>query len=147
MPPQSLPNQLPINPVDHPISGRVRPPGSKSITNRAVICAALAQGTSQLTGVLDSDDTRVMVDGLTALGFAIEADWPNHRLTVSGSGGRIPADTATIDCQASGTTMRFLAAVTSLGHGSYRLDGTPRMRQRPIGDLLTALRSLGLQAE
>lgn len=147
MPPQSLPNQLPINTVDHPISGRVRPPGSKSITNRAVICAALAQGTSQLTGVLDSDDTRVMVDGLTALGFAIEADWPNHRLTVSGSGGRIPADTATIDCQASGTTMRFLAAVTSLGHGSYRLDGTPRMRQRPIGDLLTALRSLGLQAE
>ena len=147
MPQQSLPSQLPISPVDHPISGRVRPPGSKSITNRAVICAALARGTSRLTGVLDSDDTRVMVAGLMALGFTIEADWPNHCLIVTGSGGQIPADTATIDCRASGTTMRFLAAVTSLGHGSYRLDGTPRMRQRPIGDLLVALRSLGIKAE
>ncbi len=147
MPQQSLPDQLPIEPVARPVRGRIRPPGSKSITNRAVICAALARGTSRLTGILDSDDTRVMVAGLAALGFAIEADWAGHRLTVTGSGGEIPAATAAIDCQASGTTMRFLAALTSLGHGRYQLDGTPRMRQRPIGDLLAALRALGLEAE
>ncbi len=147
MPQHSLPSQLPIEPVDRPIAGRIAPPGSKSITNRALVCAALARGTSRLTGLLDSDDTRVMVAGLTALGFAIEADWAGRRLTVTGSGGQIPADTATIDCRASGTTMRFLAAITSLGHGHYVLDGTPRMRQRPIGDLLAALRSLGLKAE
>jgi len=147
MPQHSLPSQLAIEQVDRPIAGRIRPPGSKSITNRALVCAALARGTSRLTGLLDSDDTRVMVAGLTALGFVIEADWAGHCLTVTGSGGQIPADTATIDCRASGTTMRFLAAITSLGRGHYVLDGTPRMRQRPIGELLAALRSLGLKAE
>jgi len=142
----SLPTALPIAPVDRPIVGRVRPPGSKSITNRAVICAALARGTSRLTGVLDSDDTRVMVAGLDQLGVSIEADWPAHRLTVTGTAGDIPAAAAVIDCRASGTTMRFLAAVCSLGRGRFVLDGTPRMRQRPIGDLLAALRSLGIEA-
>ena len=133
--------------MQRPIQGRVRVPGSKSITNRVVICAALANGTSHITGALDSDDTRIMIDGLKNLGFDIDADWKEHVLTVRGAGGFIPVSQASIDCQASGTTMRFLTALVSLGHGQYVLDGTTRMRQRPIGDLLSALRALGVDAE
>ena len=129
-----------------PVRGAIRPPGSKSITNRALVCAALADGTSLLTGALDSQDTRVMATGLAHLGAGIEADWPRGQIRVIGTGGRIPASEAVIDCAASGTTMRFLSAVCGLGHGRYRLDGTPRMRQRPIGDLIDALRGLGVDA-
>ena len=103
----TLPDEITITPVVRPIQGRVRVPGSKSITNRAVICAALARGTSQLTGVLDSDDTRTMVNGLKHLGFYIDTDWGNQTLSINGSGGVIPESRASIDCQASGTTMRF----------------------------------------
>lgn len=126
--------------------GAIRPPGSKSITNRALVCAALARGASRLTGALDSQDTRVMVAGLQALGIDVVADWPRAEIRVVGCGGVIPAASASIDCAASGTTIRFLSAVCALGHGSFRLDGTPRMRQRPIGDLLDALASLGVAA-
>ncbi|MFM9058746.1 MAG: 3-phosphoshikimate 1-carboxyvinyltransferase [Planctomycetaceae bacterium] len=129
-----------------PIRGAIRPPGSKSITNRALVCAALARGESTLTGVLDSDDTRVMAAGLAALGIAIEADWPGAAVRVAGCAGGIPAASATLDCAASGTTMRFLSAVCGLGRGTYRLDGVARMRQRPIGDLVAALRDLGVDA-
>jgi 3-phosphoshikimate 1-carboxyvinyltransferase len=129
-----------------PVTGSIRPPGSKSITNRALVCAALASGESHLTGVLDSQDTRVMAAGLAALGIEVEADWPRGEIRVTGCGGAIPATSASIDCAASGTTIRFLSAVCSLGHGAYRLDGTPRMRKRPIGDLLEALRSLDVRA-
>ena len=138
---------LSIPPVSGPIHGVVRPPGSKSITNRALVCSGLARGESLLTGVLDSEDTRVMVAGLAALGIPIQADWAASELRVQGSGGLIPAATATLDCRASGTTMRFLSAVCGLGHGSYRLDGTARMRKRPIDDLLGAMRSLGVDSE
>ena len=137
---------LEIPPCPGPVRGSIRPPGSKSITNRALVCAALAKGTSRLTGVLDSQDTRVMAAGLAALGIGLAADWQAGTMTVEGSGGAIPAREALIDCAASGTTIRFLSAVCGLGHGTYRLDGTPRMRKRPIGDLLAALRSLGVDA-
>jgi 3-phosphoshikimate 1-carboxyvinyltransferase len=110
------------------------------------VCAALARGESELSGVLDSEDTRVMAAGLAALGATLATDWQAGRVRVTGTGGTIPARAATIDCAASGTTMRFLSAVCSLGHGTYRLDGTARMRQRPIGDLLAALRTLGVDA-
>ena len=133
--------------VPHAISGTARPPGSKSITNRAMVCAALARGKSRLTGALDSEDTRVMAAGLAALGITIEADWAAGTIHLMGSGGSIPAAEASIDCAASGTTMRFLSAVCGLGHGRYRLDGTPRMRLRPIGDLLDSLRLLGVEAQ
>jgi 3-phosphoshikimate 1-carboxyvinyltransferase len=136
---------LPIPCCPGPLDGSIRPPGSKSITNRALVCAALARGRSELTGVLESEDTRVMATALSALGFSLEPDWAAGTVGVEGSAGRLPAAQATVDCRASGTTMRFLSAVVSLGHGSYRLDGTPRMRQRPIGDLLEALRSLGIE--
>jgi 3-phosphoshikimate 1-carboxyvinyltransferase len=138
---------LPIPTHPGPLAGRIRPPGSKSITNRALVCAALARGTSRLGGVLDSQDTRVMAAGLAALGIGVTVDWPAGSATVAGAGGRLPAADATLDCAASGTTMRFLAALCGLGHGTYRLDGTARMRQRPIGDLLAALRSLGVDAQ
>lgn len=129
-----------------PVVGTSRPPGSKSITNRALVCAALARGRSMLTGVLDSDDTRVMAAGLTSLGAGLEPDWDAGTIAVTGTHGSIPATTATIDCAASGTTMRFLSAVCGLGVGTYRLDGTARMRQRPIGDLVDALRDQGVDA-
>ncbi|MFM7414081.1 MAG: 3-phosphoshikimate 1-carboxyvinyltransferase, partial [Planctomycetota bacterium] len=125
---------LPVPTPAGPVVGTIRPPGSKSITNRAFVCAALARGTSRLSGILDSQDTRVMAAALGALGFAVDADWTAGTATIAGSAGRIPRHEATLDCAASGTTMRFLAAVCGLGHGVYRLDGTQRMRQRPIGD-------------
>jgi len=137
---------LAIPVCQHPIVGSIRPPGSKSITNRALVCAALARGESLLTGVLDSQDTRVMAAGLAALGIGVVADWPQGEIRVSGAGGTVPAAEATLDCAASGTTIRFLSAVCAIGHGTYRLDGTPRMRKRPIGDLLEALQSLGVDA-
>jgi 3-phosphoshikimate 1-carboxyvinyltransferase len=140
-------SSLEIQPVAGPIRATVTPPGSKSLTNRALVCAALAQGTSQLTGVLDSEDTRVMVESLTRLGIELAADWPAGTIDVVGCGGRIPAKGAELFVANSGTTMRFLTAMAALGEGTFRLDGTPRMRQRPIRDLLDALAALGVDAQ
>ncbi len=137
---------LPIAVCSRPIEGSIRPPGSKSITNRALVCAALATGESLLTGVLDSQDTRVMAAGLAALGFGVVADWSRGEVRVTGAGGVVPAREAMLDCAASGTTIRFLSAVCAIGQGTYRLDGTPRMRKRPIGDLLESLQRLGVEA-
>jgi 3-phosphoshikimate 1-carboxyvinyltransferase len=128
------------------ITGSIRPPGSKSITNRALVCAALASGRSELRGVLDSDDTRVMVDSLQRLGLEVAEDWAGERLVVEGCGGRLPRESADLFVGNSGTTVRFLTALVALGQGSYRLDGVPRMRERPIQDLLDALRDLGVDA-
>ncbi len=129
-----------------PLRAKIRPPGSKSITNRALVCAALARGESRLTGALESDDTRVMIDGLRQLGLAVTQDRVARTIRVTGCDGRPPAASADLALGNSGTTVRFLTAMASLGHGVYRLDGTPRMRQRPIQDLLDALRQLGADA-
>jgi 3-phosphoshikimate 1-carboxyvinyltransferase len=137
---------LEIKPVMRPIIATVRPPGSKSITNRALVCAALADGISTLTGALDSEDTRVMIAGLGQLGIHVERSENGRTLVVHGPGGEIPALEAELFCANSGTTIRFLTALTTLGHGSFRLDGIERMRQRPIGDLLDALNQLGANA-
>ncbi len=126
-----------------PVRGSIRPPGSKSITNRALVCAALAEGHSLLAGALESDDTGVMIDGLKALGVAVEHDRPQQAIRVCGCGGRLPAGEAEIWVGNSGTTVRFLTALVSTGHGRFRFDGTARMRQRPIQDLLDALEQLG----
>ena len=139
-------NSILIQPVRGPVHGSIRPPGSKSLTNRALIVAALADGDSSLTGVLDSRDTQVMIDSLRRLGIPVE-----HReggvLQVKGCGGRIPATTAELWLENSGTSIRFLTAVCALGHGRFRLDGNTRMRERPIGDLLAALRGFGIPAQ
>jgi 3-phosphoshikimate 1-carboxyvinyltransferase len=132
-----------ITPVTRPIRGRIRPPGSKSITNRALVCAALAEGTSTLTSALDSEDTRVMIESLSRLGIRVEAQDEGQTLLVHGCGGEIPAKQADLFVGNSGTTIRFLTALCALGQGNYRLDGIPRMRERPIGDLLDTLNQLG----
>jgi 3-phosphoshikimate 1-carboxyvinyltransferase len=126
-----------------PIRGTIRPPGSKSITNRALVCAALAEGPSLLTGALDSEDTRAMIDSLGRLGVSLEHDAPSATIRVAGTGGRIPAASAELFVANSGTTMRFLTALLTLGRGEYRIDGAARMHQRPIRDLLDALAQLG----
>jgi len=134
-----------ITPVSHPVNGSVRPPGSKSITNRALILAALASGRSTLTGVLESTDTRVMIESLNRLGIAVTHDPQQQRCVIDGCGGEIPADAAELWLENSGTSIRFLTALCSLGSGRYRLDGIERMRQRPIADLTDCLAALGAQ--
>ena len=127
-----------------PVRGTVTPPGSKSYTNRALVVAALARGTSVLSNVLDADDTRYMAQALSRLGFQVEADFDESRVVVHGSGGAVPAAEAELYVGNAGTAMRFLTALVSLGRGRYRLDGNERMRERPIGDLLRALNDLGV---
>jgi 3-phosphoshikimate 1-carboxyvinyltransferase len=118
-------------------------PGSKSLTNRALVIGALADGQSRLDRCLFADDTRAMLTALAALGFRVQADETTECVLIDGLGGRIPATRADLDAAASGTTMRFLTAMLTLGAGRYRLHGTQRMHERPIGDLLDALGRLG----
>lgn len=129
-----------------PIDATVRVPGSKSITNRALLVAALADGESNLTGALHSDDTRYMAAALNALGVKVESDEPGASFHVAGGGGTFPAAEADLFVGNAGTAMRFLTATLPLGHGRYRIDGVPRMRQRPIAPLLNALNDLGADA-
>ncbi len=133
---------LPIPPVSRPLTGSVRPPGSKSLTNRAFITAALAEGTSTLSGVLDSDDTLVMIESLGRLGVRV-ADRPPHGTFVEGCGGHLPQKDAKLFLGNSGTSIRFLTALCAVGEGTFRLDGVARMRQRPIEDLVNSLNDLG----
>ncbi|MEM8866040.1 MAG: 3-phosphoshikimate 1-carboxyvinyltransferase [Planctomycetota bacterium] len=132
-----------IQPARGPIVASVRPPGSKSITNRALVCAALADGESRLSGALASDDTRVMIESLNRLGIEVREEDRGRVLVVQGAGGRIPAIEADLFVGNSGTTIRFLTAMLTLGNGAFRIDGVPRMQERPIGDLADALNALG----
>jgi 3-phosphoshikimate 1-carboxyvinyltransferase len=136
-----------IEPVVRPINADVRVPGSKSITNRALLIAGLAGGESTLAGMLFSDDTRYMVDALTGLGLTVETDQPTERARIVGCGGTFPNAVANLFVGNSGTTMRFLTAALAVGKGRYRVDGNDRMRSRPIGPLLHALRELGSSAQ
>ena len=129
-----------------PAGVRVRVPGSKSLTNRALVLAALAEGSTTLTGALDSDDTRVMVDSLRRLGFDVDHNPGAATIRVEGGGGAIPSREAALYVGNSGTSLRFLTAMLSAGYGTFRLDGTPRMRERPVADLLQALNGLGADA-
>jgi 3-phosphoshikimate 1-carboxyvinyltransferase len=135
---------LEIQPIRRPIIGSIRPPGSKSLTNRALVVAALAEGTTSLTGVLDSRDTEVMIDSLRRLGITVDQDRTVGTASVAGCGGRIPETAADLWLENSGTSIRFLTAVCALGNGRFRLDGNTRMRERPIGDLLDSLRQFGV---
>ena len=131
---------LTIHPIDS-FQARVRPPGSKSLTNRALLSAALADGPSVIHHPLSAQDTMVMVRALEQLGFKIQ--WQDCAAKVEGLGGRIPDSNVSLDLQNAGTAMRFLCAACCLGDGEYVLDGNPRMRQRPIGQLVDALARLG----
>jgi len=123
------------------VDATVRVPGSKSISNRALLLAALADGRSQLDGVLDSDDTRVMAAALRQLGAQVDVQ--GECWSVAGTAGALAVPQGVLDVHASGTAARFLAALQTLVPGPSRLDGTDRMRERPIDDLLGALRGLG----
>jgi 3-phosphoshikimate 1-carboxyvinyltransferase len=136
-------DSLLIMPAAAAVRGAVRPPGSKSLTNRALIVAALADGKSRLSGVLDSQDTRVMLDSLQRLGIGVRHESAQCVAEIVGSAGRPPASSADLWLENSGTSIRFLTALGTLGRGTFRLDGNARMRQRPIRDLVNALNALG----
>ena len=144
----TYPPTLEILPLAKPVDAVVSVPGSKSITNRALVLAALGSRSTacRLTGVLRSEDTEVMVDCLTKLGF--ELLWTDDTITMAKneSGRLIPATSADLYVANSGTTIRFLTAMLAAGQGNYRLSGVPRMHERPIRDLLDALRQLGVNA-
>jgi 3-phosphoshikimate 1-carboxyvinyltransferase len=144
------PDSLTIVPLVNTPRTSIRVPGSKSITNRALVLAALNSGRSPctLSGALHSEDTEVMVNALHQLGYGVQASWDAGQLTISRneSGRIVPAAQADLFVANSGTSMRFLTALVSLGAGKYRLDGIARMRERPIQDLLSALESLGIEA-
>ncbi len=134
---------LPLAPFTRPVNAEIAVPGSKSYTNRALLIAALAEGRSVLRDALFSDDTDRMSDSLRRLGLRVEAAPEECRFEVWGEGGKIPAPAATLDVGNAGTVARSLLAVLALGHGHYRMDGEPRMRERPIQPLIQALQDLG----
>jgi 3-phosphoshikimate 1-carboxyvinyltransferase len=136
-----------VTPIDHPLQGSVRVPGSKSLTNRVLLVAALADGTTRLTNALFSDDSRYFAEALQALGFDVLLDPEKAEMSVTGLGGQIPARKAELFIGNAGTAARFLSAFLTLGTGEYILDGDARMRERPIGDLLDALEQLGATVE
>jgi 3-phosphoshikimate 1-carboxyvinyltransferase len=138
---------LEIKPILHPLNASVRVPGSKSLTNRALLIAALANGTTHLTNALFSDDSRYFAQALQTLGFDLHLNEEKFEMTVTGLGGKIPSKKAELFIGNAGTAARFLSAFLTLGNGEYILDGEPRMRERPIGDLIAALNQLGVELE
>ena len=138
-------SDLVIEPIRKPFSLTLTPPGSKSLTNRALVCAALAGGESTLSNVLFADDTEAMLNNLGALGFELAIDRAAKTVAVKGQSGEIAARQAELFCKNSGTTIRFLSALCALGKGRYVLDGNERMRQRPIGPLMDMLKNLGVR--
>lgn len=135
------PEYLDLHPI-RSVRGTVQLPGSKSITNRTLLLAALARGTTTLRDVLDSDDTRYMLEALSKLGVRWEKG-ADRRLTVHGAGGAFPGRQADLFLGNAGTAVRMLTAALALCGGEYRIDGVARMHERPIGDLVDALRQLG----
>lgn len=131
-------------------SGSVQLPGSKSISNRVLLLAALSQGSTTIHDLLDSDDTRVMLQALQQIGCVVEpaAVVPGQPLRITGLGGKLPsADLHQLFLGNAGTAMRPLTAALSLLGGNFEMSGVPRMHERPIGDLVDALRQLGCQID
>ncbi len=148
-----LPSDIPtdadvhrVRPAIEPLSAVVLVPGSKSVANRALVCAALADGTSRLSGVAPGDDTAAMLDCLHALGVGvIQADEiavPDQVL-IDGTGGRLAPGPATLPSRLAGTTSRFVTALAALGAGPFTIDGLPPLRSRPMTPLHDALAALG----
>lgn len=140
-------SQLTLEPLDRPFIATVAVPGSKSLTNRALVLAALAEGECEISNVLFAEDTLVMLESLARLGFAPGIDSGKRIVRLAGRGGKVPAAGADLFCGNSGTTIRFLAAFCALGRGDFNLDGIARMRQRPIGALVDLLRALGVRVD
>ncbi len=143
----SYPDKLPIVPFTRPVRGSVTLPGSKSITNRALILAALGSKTVTLRNALFSRDTEIMIVALRTLGFKIEADQTALTITIEGRGGKIPERVSKLDVGNAGTAARFLTAFVCLcPDGIFSFDGDEAMRRRPIGALLDALKTQGAVA-
>jgi 3-phosphoshikimate 1-carboxyvinyltransferase len=136
-----------LTPLTQPLHASVRVPGSKSLTNRALLIASLAKGTTRLTNALFSDDSCYFAKALQVLGFDVLLDDANQGMTITGLGGEIPARHAELFIGNAGTAARFLSAFLTLGNGEFLLDGDARMRERPIGDLVKALGQLGARLE
>src|ERR1700733_14162007 len=134
------PDFLDLAPVAR-ATGTVRLPGSKSVSNRALLLAALAEGETELEGVLRSEDTQHMLDALNTLGIKLKQD--GERVWIAGCDLQIPVKQADLFLGNAGTAFRPLTAALALSRGHYRLSGVPRMHERPIGDLVDALRELG----
>ena len=146
--PHTFPEQITLSPTPAPVAASVRLPGSKSITNRALLLAALADGESRLVAPLHSEDTWYMAQALRELGVSIE-ETPERDFLVMGRGGRFAAPGKTLFAGNSGTTVRFLTAAACFAPAGAEvtLDGVARMRERPIRDLVGALLTLGISAE
>jgi 3-phosphoshikimate 1-carboxyvinyltransferase len=146
-----------IVPVEGPLDATVSVPGSKSLTNRALVCAALAEGVTTIDGALVADDTEAMASALRTLGAEIVAGPGDReggggapaptRITVTGTGGDLAPGPLDLDLRLSGTTSRFLLPVVALGSGRYHLDGRPPLRVRPMGPVLAGIEALGARVE
>lgn len=135
--------QYEVMPVSSPVRTTVTVPGSKSITNRALLLAALAEGKSVIKGVLFSDDSRHFMECIRKLGFWTEISTDRNEVVLCGEGGNIPNKKAVIDVGSAGTAARFLTAFVGLSDGEYEVHSSPQMKKRPMQELFTALEQLG----
>src|SRR6266404_9377865 len=148
----SYPDRIEIIPLSKPPNATIRVPGSKSITNRALVLAALysINRSCRLYGVLPSEDTEIMAAALQKLGYVIDPNWAKEPPTIDVGpvdfSSNFPPRPADLFLGNSGTSMRFLAALVTAGKGRFRLDGVQRMRERPIEPLLAALEQAGVSA-
>jgi 3-phosphoshikimate 1-carboxyvinyltransferase len=139
----TFPEELEVTPLERPPDAKIRVPGSKSLTNRALIIAALAEGHSRILNPLFSDDSYWLMNALVRLGIDVSADGERGEVYVSGQSGGIDASGVDLFVGNAGTVARFLPPVLALGRGPYTIDGVPRMRERPVADLVDAMRHLG----
>ena len=135
---------LTLSPIKR-ISGKVDLPGSKSLSNRVLLLSMLAEGTTHIRNLLDSDDVRYMIGALEQLGIRMEETRESNEIRVEGCAAKIPNSDLELMLGNAGTAMRPLTAALTLGQGRYVLDGVPRMRERPIVDLVDGLRQLGAE--
>ncbi len=144
----TLPDKLPIRPFTQPVRGEVMPPGSKSLTNRALLLAALCPQPVTLTGALSSEDSGIMVDALRVLGLAVETDENGATLRISGQNKLFNAPRSQLFTGLAGTAARFLTALCAAApRGIHHIGGTARMRERPMQGLIEALRTLGARID
>jgi 3-phosphoshikimate 1-carboxyvinyltransferase len=143
----TLPAELEVTPLRQPPDATIRVPGSKSVTNRALIITALAEGRSRILNPLFSDDSFWLMNALVRLGIGVRADKEKGEVYVSGQGGGFDASGVDLFVGNAGTVARFLPPLLALGRGPYTVDGVPRMRERPVADLVDAMRQLGASVD
>ena len=139
----TFPAELEITPLKRPPDATIRVPGSKSVTNRALLVAALAHGPSRITNPLFADDSYWLLDALVRLGIEVSADTERAEVGVIGQSGVIQASGIDLFVGNAGTVARFLPPALALGRGPYTVDGIPRMRERPVAELVDAMLQLG----